>query len=108
MADINSEAKQANNSIDISAENLAYLDENEPDEDLRNHINSLEDKILITAIDENGKKKAVGVGYFLDALGNKELKKVMQYINFQDQAERTHHISQIKRPLICAEGKTAK
>lgn len=75
MADINNEAKQTNNGIDISAENLAYLDENEPDEDLRSHINRLEDEILITAIDENGKKKAVGVGYFLDALGNKELKK---------------------------------
>ena len=75
MADINSKEKQTNNGIDISAENLAYLDENEPDEDLRNHINRLEDEILITAIDENGKKKAVGVGYFLDALGNKELKK---------------------------------
>lgn len=76
VADINSKAKQTNNGIDISAENLAYLDENEPDEDfLRNHINRLEDEILITAIDENGKKKAVGVGYFLDALGNKELKK---------------------------------
>ena len=75
VADINSEAKQTNNGIDISAENLAYLDENEPDENLRNHINRLEDEILITAIDENGKKKAVGVGYFLDALGNKELKK---------------------------------
>ena len=75
VADINSEAKQTNNGIDISAENLAYLDENEPNEDLRNHINRLEDEILITATDETGKKKAVGVGYFLDALGNKELKK---------------------------------
>ena len=75
MADINNAAKQTNNGIDISAENLAYLDENEPDEDLRKHINSLEDEILISAIDESGEKKAVGVGYFLDALGNKHLKK---------------------------------
>ena len=63
------------NEIDTSAETLAYLDANEPDVDLRKHINRLEDEILITTIDENGKKKAVGVGYFLDALGNKELKK---------------------------------
>jgi len=65
--------RESENSLDISAAELAYLNENEPDEALRKRINDLEDRILPDPPEDRSKKTEIG--YYLDALGNRNLKK---------------------------------
>ncbi len=74
MSCINRSGKrESENSLDISAAELAYLNENEPDEALRKRINNLEDWILPDPPEDRSKK--VEIGYYRDALGNRDLKK---------------------------------
>lgn len=56
----------------VSKNELAYLNENEPDEGLRKWINDWEDTI---ADPNRDKSKAAPIDYYRDAVGHKDLKK---------------------------------